>query len=80
MSTEFTSSRPRIAAVAAVFFPSRPDDGVHEQVADALTFRSPGQRLCCNGLQLALLPCSQPGWFLIAAGSRQKPTERSSTC
>lgn len=63
----------RIAAVAAVFFPARPDATVQDEVRAALAFRSPGQRLCCNGRQLALLPCPQPGWALFLAQKEPLP-------
>jgi hypothetical protein len=53
--------------VSAVFFPSRPESTVAEEIEKAAGYLKPGLRIYTNGHQLAVLPGMLPGWSAFMA-------------
>lgn len=65
--------------VAAVFFPSDPEDRTFDLVPQAAAAVRAGLRLYTNGKQFALLPKPVNGWALFAAKTiaQQAPSCRN---
>lgn len=64
--------------ISAVFFPRHPGAATFDLVSEATRSIRSGQRLFCNGEQLALLPANRQkdwekrGWHVFGAGTRQE--------